>query len=122
MERSEYTQRMWQQLPVAVREAQSLKNTDYQWWHDPRSNSGWRLTWAGYVDLADVLHQESWDFDFEKKPLPAYYFLKLNYNLKSPYYIVDNRKHTKLVVFDSKAAMMINLYGTVEKWIVSLSQ
>ena len=121
MERSEYTRLMWQQLPVAIQEAQSLEETGHQWWHDTREDGGWRLTWAGYVDLADVLHQESWDFDFEKQALPAYFFLKLNYNLKSPYYIVNNRKNSKLVVFDSRAAVMINLYGQVEKWIANLS-
>ena len=120
MERSEYTRLMWQQLPPAIREAQSLENTKDQWWHDTRHDGGWRLTFAGYVDLSDLLHQASWDFDFEKQSLPAYYFLKLNYNLKSPYYIVSNRKHTRLVVFDSRAAVMINLYGQVDRWISNL--
>jgi hypothetical protein len=42
-------------------------------------------------------------------------------NVSVPYYITDNRKHKRLTVLDSKQAVMINLYGQVEKWIKSLA-
>ena len=120
MERSEYTRLMWQQLPVAIQEAQSLENTEHQWWHDTRDDGGWRLSWSGYVDISDVLHQESWDFDFTTRDIAAWQYLRLKKHINTPYYIVQNRKHTKLSVFDSKLAMMINLYGDVNRWIASL--
>jgi hypothetical protein len=47
-------------------------------------------------------------------------YLTLSRKLKAPFYIVDNKKHAKLVVFDSKSAVMINLYGNLIRWINSL--
>ena len=120
MQRLDYTREMWQQLPSAIQDTISLDATQIEWWHDSRPDGGWRLSWAGLVDLTDVLHIESWDFDFVKREIQPWMLLKLKKHLAVPYYITDNRKHTRLTVLDSKQAVMINLYGEVEKWIASL--
>ena len=121
MERDEFTLLWWKQLPTAIQENISLESIQIQWWHDARPNGGWRLSWAGLVDFTDVLHVESWDFDFVSREIQPWMLLKLKKHLTVPYYITDNRKHTRLTVLDSKQAVMINLYGEVEKWIKSLS-
>ena len=120
MQRLEYTREMWQRLPAAIRDTVSLDATQIEWWHDTRADGGWRLSWTGLVDLTDVLHIESWDFDFASREIQPWMLLKLKKHVLVPYYITDNRKHTRLTVLDSKLAVMINLYGEVEKWIKSL--
>jgi len=120
MSRAKFTQAMWQQLPLAVQESITLEKALIEWWHDARPDSNWRLSWAGFVDLVDTLDLETWEFDFEKSDISPYMLLKLARNMTTPYYIVDNRKHTKIWVLDSKVAVMINLYGKVENWIKSL--
>jgi hypothetical protein len=121
MNRSDFTQQCWQQLPEAIRQTRTLDQTTQDWWHDAREDGGWRLSWTGLVDLTDVLNQESWDFEFVKQDIQPWALLKLKKHLAVPYYIVQNRKHTKITVLDSKQAMMIGLYGQVEAWISSLA-
>lgn len=120
MTRSEYTRYMWEQLPVPIRETISLEQTAEQWWHDARDDGGWRLAWNGLVDLTDVLKVESWDFDFTSREIPSWAYLTLKKHVDTPYYLVQNRKHTRITLLDSKLAMMVGLYGDVEKWIASL--
>jgi hypothetical protein len=113
---------MWHQMPVAYQETTSLENAQIEWWHDARPESNWRLSWVGFVDLVDALELETWEFDFEKSDISLSMLLKLARNMTTPYYIVDNRKHTKIWVLDSRVAVMINLYGTPERWITNLKR
>jgi hypothetical protein len=121
MERDQYTQQAWEKLPDAIMQSQTLTQTQELWWHDNRHNGGWRLSWAGLVDLTDLLKIECWHFDFSSREIQPWMLLKLKKHISTPYYIVDNRKHVQLVVLDSRLAVMINLYGEVEKWIKSLA-
>ena len=91
-------------------------DTQHWWWIHADANN-WRLTWQGYDDFKNKLNMESWEFEFGVKEIQPWIYLKLSRNLKIPFYIVDNKKHNKLVVFDSKSAMLINLYGDLIKWI-----
>lgn len=122
MSRSKFTEAMWQQMPQVYQETTSLENVQVEWWHDARPESNWRLSWSGFVDLVDTLDLETWEFDFEKSDIPLSMLLKLARNMTTPYYIVDNRKHTKIWVLDSRVAVMINLYGTPERWIANLKR
>jgi hypothetical protein len=90
-----------------------------EWWWIPTEDN-WRLTWLGYASFVE-LDVESWDFDFDIKEIPPWIYLKLSRNLKIPYYIVDNKKHNRLVVFDNRSAVMINLYGNLIRWIRTLN-
>jgi len=119
MLRSKYTQQFLDQLPTDSR--LSFDQALALWWYDVRSTGGLRLSWQGYVCLVNDLDIEHWQFDFEKQGISPWIYLQLDHHLTAPYYMVDNKKITSLAVFSSRDAMMINLYGTVEKWIASLA-
>ena len=115
MSRNDYVQQLLAQLSV---EQQSEMVNSTEWWWIPAGDH-WRLTWDGYAYLTD-LKLESWEFDFALKDIKPWMYLTLSRNLQVPFYIVDNKKHAKLVVFDSKSAVMISLYGDLIRWIKSI--
>jgi hypothetical protein len=118
MSRLNYTQQFLGQLSPDAR--LSLGEALVTWWQDSRSTGGLRLSWTGYAVLVNDLDIEFWQFDFAKQGIPPWIYLRLDHHLTAPYYMVDNKKLTSLMVFSSRDAMMINLYGTVEKWIAGL--
>jgi hypothetical protein len=121
MSRNEFVQQALERLQSAPAEMkQDVENAvDEWWWIDIEDN--WRLTWFGYACLTD-LKIESWEFDFDIKDIRPWMYLTLSRKLKTPFYIVDNKKHAKLVVFDSRSAVMINLYGDLIRWLETLKQ
>ena len=119
MSRLEYTQKFLSLLPLDT--GPSIGEALVTWWQDTRSTGGLRLSWTGFAVLVNDLDIEFWQFDFAKQGIPPWIYLRLDHYLTAPYYMVDNKKMTSLMVFSSRDAMMINLYGTVEKWIASLS-
>jgi hypothetical protein len=121
MSRNEFVQQVLEQLESLPAEMkQDIENAvDEWWWIDIEDN--WRLTWFGYACLTD-LKIESWEFDFDIKDIRPWMYLTLSRKLKAPFYIVDNKKHAKLVVFDSRSAVMINLYGDLIRWLETLKQ
>jgi hypothetical protein len=119
MSRNEFVQHVLEKLESAPADVKSKidHSINEWWWINIEDN--WRLTWYGYVCLTD-LNIESWEFNFDIKDIKPWMYLTLSRKLKTPYYIVDNKKHTKLVVFDSQSAVMISLYGNLIRWINSL--
>jgi hypothetical protein len=115
MNRNEYVENLLITIPADIR----AEIDTSEWWWIPVEDS-WRLTWLGYASFVD-LGVESWEFDFNSNKLEPWIYLKLSRNLKIPYYIVDNKKHNRLVLFDSKSAVIINLYGNLIKWIKTLN-
>jgi hypothetical protein len=113
MSRNEYLDQL---ISVKVPKQLQTEIDTSEWWWVPVPDS-WRLTWLGYASFVD-LGVDSWDFDFTK--LEPWMYLKLNRNLKVPYYIVDNKKHNKLVIFDSRDAVAINLFGSLDRWLQRL--
>lgn len=118
MSRLELARTLLEHMPAEGRH--TLDQAMQWWWHDIRSSGGLRLSWQGFADFSDHLDLEYWSFEFEKQGIPAWIYLKLDHVLTAPYYVVDNKKVTGLTVFSSRDAMMINLYGNLEKWIASL--
>jgi hypothetical protein len=114
MSRNEYTEQLLSNIPVDIRTNIDTK----EWWWVPVEDN-WRLTWLGYASFVD-LGVESWDFDFDTLRIQPWVYLKLSRNLHVPYYIVDNKKHNKLVIFDSREAVAINLFGSLRKWLQRL--
>jgi len=86
-----------------------------EWWWVPVEDQ-WRLTLTGRDDFAH-LEAKSWEFDFASGKLQPWMFLKLSRHLKTPYYIVNHNKHSRLVLFDSRSAVMINLFGSLDLWL-----
>ena len=115
MSRLEFVQQTLAQLPTEI---QTLNNPQ-SWWWMPSNENNWRLTWLGYGNLVE-LNVESWEFEFGSRELKPWMYLTLTRNLRAPFYIVDNKKHNRLVIFDSKSAVMINLYGDLIRWIESI--
>jgi len=111
MSRNEYIVQLLSNKPAEIRSDIDTK----EWWWVPVEDH-WRLTWLGYASFVD-LDVESWDFDFNTHRIQPWVYLKLSRNLHVPYYIVDNKKHNKLVVFDSREAVAINLFGSLERWL-----
>lgn len=118
MSRLEITRALLEHMPPDGR--LTLEEAVAWWWHDARSQGGHRLSWYGFADFINHLDLEHWTFEFKKQGIAPWIYLRLDHALTAPYYIVDNKKVTSLTVFSSKDAMMINLYGCVEKWIASL--
>jgi hypothetical protein len=121
MSRNEFVQQVLERLQSAPAEIKSdiERSVDQWWWINIEDN--WRLTWYGYACLTD-LNEKSWEFDFDIKDIRPWMYLTLSRKLKAPFYIVDNKKHAKLVVFDSRSAVMINLYGNLIRWLETLKQ
>jgi len=104
---------------------QSIESAMKTWWVNIRRNGGMRLTPLGYEMMHDVLKIESWELDvtdrvervFTKKII-----LELDRKLEWPYYIDVNvkRKRRHIIFFGSREAMMVTMYGDLERWLASL--
>jgi hypothetical protein len=115
MSRLDFVQQILANAPAVL-----LTNVDTQsWWWIPPIEDNWRLTWLGYSNLVE-LNVKSWEFEFGTNEFRPWMYLTLTRNLQAPFYIVGNKKHHRLVIFDSKSAVMINLYGDLIRWIKSI--
>lgn len=89
------------------------------WWYNIRSNGGMRLTHAGYHVLGQVLDLKQYTFDItDPKSMNSDRLLEMDRKIQSPYYIMAiNTVPKKIVIFGSAEAVVINLYGSFERWI-----
>lgn len=97
-----------------------------EWWMTGRQE-GLRLTAQGdaYFKLAEI---EFFDCALDKIPPGTWYsfLLDINKKIKCPYYLhvankVDSVKGDPFVrLYDSKIAMMLNLYGDIHSYLESL--
>ena len=94
-------------------------------WLDIRNEGGLRLTDVGdsFFQRADL---ECFEFPFrlkritDKEPIYSYQNLMLDLSLKvpCPYYIGRHKPNEPYIkVYDSKIAMMINLYGDIYEYL-----
>lgn len=95
------------------------------WWMNIRKDGGLRLTDQGDVALRKV-DFEYFDFDFTLTNSNValswnQFVLELNKKMPCPYYINvtprEGKKMPFIRVFDSRVAMLINLYGSVDRYI-----
>lgn len=93
------------------------------WWVNKRKTGGLRLTDLGDFSfrIADI---EKFNFPLvTKKQLESdmnwdQFLLELNYKIPCPYYVDAKKpKEPILRVYDSKIAMLISLYGTVQEYL-----
>jgi len=89
------------------------------WWYNIRQTGGMRLTPIGFKALSEHLHLPSYPYKltdptlFNQKTV-----LKLDRLLQHPYYIVIEKKiPVSLLFFSSQEAMLVNLYGSLNKFI-----
>ena len=114
------------QLPEHVR--LNLEEASKHWFVDFRKEGGLRLSDAG--DLAfRTADLEYFDFPFTVKDLPdglSNGLIRLSKKMKCPYYLgtkkVDGKISGFVRIYDSRIAMMINLYGSFKSYIDSLKE
>lgn len=101
----------------------SVEKAIFSWWFTGRQE-GLRLTDEGVqaFQLADVAF---YDFSFRQEGQSYYSFIaNLNKKIKCPYYIgvnkIGNNKSFYIRVYDSKIAMMLNLYGDLNEYLDSI--
>jgi hypothetical protein len=89
------------------------------WWYNLRSTGGLRLTTIGYMTFVDYLDLAQYEFrisdahEFNLRTVIA-----LDRQLKLPYYIVIKKGiPLSVIFFGSKEAMLVNLYGNLQKFL-----
>ena len=91
------------------------------WWQDIRPNGGLRLSVYGF-DVFNLLEVSRYEFEVPASmPTKPNQLITLNNKLTCPYYIKPGKK-PKLILFGSQEAIMMSLYGDIEKFIRGLSR
>lgn len=89
------------------------------WWYNVSSRGGMRLTDTGYQVL--VIHLKLQFYTYKITDVMQFTqqtIIKLDRRLQGPYYIVSKKNvPIEIIFFDSKEAMMANLYGDLAKFI-----
>jgi hypothetical protein len=119
------TQAVIQQQPTGWTEW-TMDDAMVKWWQTGRRSDGLRLTEIG--DMAFRLGEiEFYQYDFIPKAMENYhsYILDLNKKIKCPYFLGVNRVQGKknqpyIRLYDSKIAMLISLYGTLDEYLKSV--
>jgi hypothetical protein len=100
----------------------SIDQLTFRWWSTGRAGSGLRLTEEGKDAflLAEIEHYD-YHLDLEKSQkkdnkLP----ILLGKKISCPYYIgkLPNSKKILVRIYDDRIAMMINLYGNLNDYIM----
>jgi hypothetical protein len=89
------------------------------WWCNLRKNGGLRLTQMGYRTFVEILDLEHYSYNIDDPMLfNQQTVLDLDRKLQMPYYIVSKKKvPSKIVMFGSQEAVMVNLYGNLNKFL-----
>lgn len=113
LNKHEITQSLIKQLEDAPPLSTALRH----WWHDPRENSGLRLSTQGMAVFRKLDMEHHF---FEIPPLKPGQLLTLNRYLSCPYYLqpaARNRAVWLLTLFGGKEATMYTLYGDIQKFL-----
>ena len=117
--KTDYTKKILDYLPDNLRmpDDEALRT----FWQDPRPDSGYRLTHAGYQALK-LLDLEHYSFDIPSAtPANPNTLLVLNKKLTCPYFI-GLGKNPCIVFFGAKEATLYSLYGEVNRFVNSISK
>jgi hypothetical protein len=91
------------------------------WWMNFRDGGGFRLTNAGFMAIGTCDLETYWFAVPTNLSAIARHLLILDKKLDCPYYIKIGKK-PQIVLFGSKQAMMLAMYGDLEKWLTFLSR
>lgn len=118
------TKILLQELPDNYFNTTEVEKIIFKIWCTGRTGSGLRLTEEGYKAFTDAnLAFYEYIFDVKKIVKDKKNFTKLSIALdkkiKCPFYagIKIEKKQPFIRVYDSKVAMMINLYGSIEEYL-----
>lgn len=80
-----------------------------------------RLTKLGYDAFVNELELECYEFSISPTTKFTYgTVLALDKQLQTPYYLIRDRgKVVKIVFFGSKEAVLVNLYGDLQKFLAN---
>jgi len=116
--RKDLTETLVAQLPqdLGITVDRALKT----WWYNIRSNGGLRLSDRGFEIFVEQLQFESYKINLEDTVIDIPTVLSMNKKFKMPYYINFVKRRPKtLILFSSKEAMLINMYGNLEKFLTN---
>jgi hypothetical protein len=102
-------------------DAPGLDEAMRSWWQNIQEDGGMRLTYEGFYVFENLLELSSYTFELPEKLLTPKNLLAMDRRMTCPYYMVNNRKLNKLVMFGSREAMMATLHGDMQRFITSLS-
>ena len=117
--KQQYTARLLESLPEDDRP--TLEEALQSWWMNFRDGGGMRLTNAGLMAFG-TCDLQTYSFDVPPNlPAVARHLLTLDKKLDCPYYIKIG-KNPQIVLFGSQQAMMLAMYGDLEKWMTFLNR
>jgi hypothetical protein len=109
------TRQILELLPVGSRI--DFEDAYQRWWLDFRPQGGMRLTPAGFDTLCAVGEFQTHCFNVPPALLVTpRHLITLNRKLDCPYFIKTGKK-PQLLVLGSEQAMMLALYGDLNKWL-----
>ena len=121
--KEQITEAVVKELPEYLKHEIDVDKLLMDWWFTGRQE-GLRLTDAGDAAFrfAEI---EFYKAELGKMNTSWYSFmLELSKKIKCPYYLgvdkVNNKKQSFIRLYDSKIAMMINLYGSIEAYLDSI--
>ena len=111
------TEQLVAQLPTQFKISVEVARTS--WWFNLRPSGGMRLTAAGYKVLSEYLELKFYPYKIPDEMLfTQQTILDLDRKLQNPYYIVTKKSFpVDIVFFSGKEAMLVNLYGDLEKFL-----
>ena len=117
--KQQYTEQLLESLPEDDRP--TLEEALHAWWMNFRDGGGMRLTNAGYMTFG-TCDLETYSFDVPPNLVakPSY-LLTLDKKLDCPYYIKIG-KRPQIILFGSKQAVMLAMYGDLNKWVNFLNR
>lgn len=113
--RREVTQVIITLLPAGI--DVSVDEAMKTWYRNIRESGGFRLTSVGYQALR-LAAVKCWSIDVDYRDINKSSLLALDRKLTWPYYLDARGK--KLVLFSSRDAVMVSLYGDVKAWLDSI--
>lgn len=117
--KQQYTARLLESLPEDDRP--TLEEALQSWWMNFRDGGGMRLTNAGFMAFG-TCDLETYSFAVPANIVAiARHLLTLDKKLDCPYYIKIG-KNPQIVLFGSKQAVMLAMYGDLEKWMTFLNR
>jgi len=97
----------------------TVKRAMHTWWFNIRKNGGMRLTGPGYTVFVEQLDLARYEWPIQD-PLAfnQHVILALDRKIQMPYYISAIKGiPKKIVFFGSQEAVMVNLYGDLQKFL-----
>jgi hypothetical protein len=97
----------------------SVETARTTWWYNLKATGGLRLTAHGFKVMTEQLDIKFYAYKIPEEVIfNQQTLLKLDRNLKSPYYIVTKKNFpVDIIFFGSAEAMLINLYGSIDKFL-----